>query len=156
MTLGPKGPQERKRRLFRGARERIVRTDIELQSESRQRRAAESERDLFKSVLEGPLEQTYLESLHRQIGAMLADQTFSEIEKEIPLGSISPQMLNRMRELAEQAGDYVSADIIEHYFDRGSIDVRIDARPMDEAAVVTTSIDLPSVQLRYHNVHRRF
>jgi hypothetical protein len=155
----PKPAPERRAKAFKGARERIVKTDAvvektkgALQHEQIRHRETKHERDLFAAVIRDPARKAFLESMYRQVGACLADEAIKHLLAALAEEGVRAQVLERIWEYAHEAGDDVAADIVRAYVRDGVTDVRAMERPEDMAAVVSAQIDLPPVRVRFSRV----
>jgi hypothetical protein len=155
----PKAAPERRAKAFKGARERIVKTDAvvektkgALQYEQVRHRETKHERDLFAAVIRDPAHKAFLESMYRQVGACLADEAIKHLLGALAQEGIRAQVLDRIWEYAHDSGDDVAADIVRAYVRDGATDMRASERPEDMSAVVVARIDLPPVRVQFARV----
>lgn len=155
----PRPAPERRAKAFRGARERIVKTDAvvektkgALRYEQSRHRETERERDLFAAVIGDPAHKAFLESMYRQVGACLADEAIKHLLGALAQDGVRAEVLERIWEYAHEASDDVAAKVVHAYIRDGVTDVRVAERVEDRGAVVTARIDLPRVRVQFAKI----
>lgn len=151
----PKEMPARKARVFHDARERIVDTGKKLNRERASHDRTARERDLFKSVINDPQKKAFVESLYRQVGAMLADEAMKRIRESVG-SSLTEETLIYAQRFAEDAGNYLAADIVRAVSESHAVEMRAVERPENgDVEVQSTVIDIKPMRLRYNRVFLR-
>jgi len=158
----PKPAPNKRAQVFRGARERIVKTDAvvhktkeQLLTEQRQHANTRHSRDLLASVISDPVHKAFLDSLYRQVGAMMADAALEQMKETLEGRDVGAAVIERMRYYAREAGDDISDNVLGAFLPRAEVDT--SAREFyDEAqTVIESRIVLPRVEVRYARAFNR-
>ena len=161
-SLTPKKAPARRAQVFHEARERIVETDAvvhktkeQLREEKYRHETTKRSRDLLASVISDPVHKAFVESLYRQVGAMMADHALEQIKEAMMDKAMTAATMERMRRYAAEAGDYEADRVLSRMLPRA--EANTDAREMFESGetVIESRIYVPAIEVRYARAFSR-
>lgn len=154
--FAPKDLPSRKSKVHKRSRERIVETERQVLDERRatasalgEARAHARRADAWQDAFKGPLESGFIDSLYRQVGAMMADMLMEQIQED-ENGAIKTFGMERMQRAAREIGDKAAGNFIEHFLAE-KMEIKGNAtRMMEEDSVrVLSSVRFEPTDIHY-------